>query len=179
MIIDVTFIIVMIVAVFKGFSKGIVVGVFSFLAFIIGLAAALKLSTIVAHHFETTGGISAKWLTVISFILVFIVVAFLVNIGARLLKKTVSLAMLGWLDKLGGIFFYIIIYTIIFSVILFFAEKTFLIKRETIAGSSVHDYVAPWGPKVIDNLGKIIPVFKDLFSQLQTFFEKLGNNFAT
>lgn len=115
---------------------------------------------------------------VISFVLVFIVVAFIVNIGARIIKKTVSLAMLGWLDKIGGIIFYIIIYTIIFSVILFFAEKTFLIKKETIAASLVYDYVAPWGPKVIDNLGKIIPLFKDLFSQLQTFFEKLGHNLA-
>lgn len=178
MIIDVAFLLTMILAVFKGYRKGIVVGIFSFLAFIIGLAAALKLSTIVAHYFETTGENSSKWLPVISFVLVFIVVAFIVNIGARIIKKTVSLAMLGWLDKIGGIIFYIIIYTIIFSVILFFAEKTFLIKKESIAASSVHDYVAPWGPKVIDNLGKIIPVFKDLFSQLQTFFEKLGHNLA-
>lgn len=178
MIIDVAFLLTMILAVFKGYRKGIVVGIFSFLAFIIGLAAALKLSTIVAHYFETPGGNSSKWLPVISFVLVFIVVAFIVNIGARIIKKTVSLAMLGWLDKIGGIIFYIIIYTIIFSVILFFAEKTFLIKKESIAASSVHDYVAPWGPKVIDNLGKIIPVFKDLFSQLQTFFEKLGHNLA-
>lgn len=178
MIIDVAFLLTMILAVYKGYRKGIVVGIFSFLAFIIGLAAALKLSTIVAHYFETTGENSSKWLPVISFVLVFIVVAFIVNIGARIIKKTVSLAMLGWLDKIGGIIFYIIIYTIIFSVILFFAEKTFLIKKESIAASSVHDYVAPWGPKVIDNLGKIIPVFKDLFSQLQSFFEKLGHNLA-
>lgn len=178
MIIDVAFFIIMILAVFNGYSKGVVVGIFSFLAFVIGLAAALKLSTVVAHHLETPGGISSKWLPVISFVLVFIVVAFLVNIGARIIKKTVSLAMLGWLDRIGGIIFYIIIYTIIFSVILFFAEKTFLIKKKTIAGSFVYDYVTPWGPKVMDNLGKMIPIFKDLFSQLQTFFEKLGHNFG-
>lgn len=179
MIIDITYFILMIVAVFKGFSKGLVVGIFSFLAFIIGLAAALKLSIIVAHYFGSSSRISGKWLPVISFALVFIAVAFLVNICARIIKKTISLAMLGWLDKIGGILFYIIIYTIIFSVILFFAEKTFLIKPVTIADSSIHDYVAPWGPKVINNLGKIIPVFKDLFLQLQIFFENLGHNLAT
>ena len=178
MVIDVVFFLTMILAVFKGYSKGLVVGIFSFLAFVIGLAAALKLSTIVAHHFETPGGNSSKWLPVVSFILVFVIVAFIVNIGARIIKKTVSLAMLGWLDKIGGVIFYIIIYTIIFSVILFFAEKTFLIKKETIAESSVNNFVAPWGPKVMDNLGKIIPLFKDLFLQLQTFFEKLGHNLA-
>ena len=50
---------------------------------------------------------------------------YLVGLGARLIKKTINFAMLGWLDRLGGMLLYIIIYTIIFSVILFFAEKAF------------------------------------------------------
>ena len=178
MIIDVTFLIVMLIAIFKGFSKGLIVGIFSLLAFIIGLAAALKLSVVVAHYFENSKSSGDKWLPFLSFILVFIVVAFLVNLGARIIKKTISLAMLGWIDRIGGIIFYVIIYTIIFSVLLFFAEKTFLVKPETIAASSVHNYVGPWGPKVINNLGKIIPVFKDLFTQLQSFFENIGHKFA-
>jgi membrane protein required for colicin V production len=127
----------MIFAIFKGMAKGLIVGIFSFLAFIIGLAAALKLSAVVAHYFETSTGSSAKWLPLISFALVFVLVAFLVNMGARIIKKTVSLAMLGWADKIGGIVFYVIIYTVIFSVIMFFAEKTFLIKPEIITASRV------------------------------------------
>lgn len=178
MLIDIAFLVTIIIAVFKGFSKGLVVGIFSFIAFIIGLAAALKLSAVVAHHFESSAGIAAKWLPVISFAFVFIVVVLLVNIGARIIRKTISIAMLGWLDKFGGILFYICIYTIIFSVILFFAEKTLLIKPKTVAASSVYDFVAPWGPKVINNLGKIIPVFKDLFTQLQSFFETLSHKIA-
>ncbi|MGN6532505.1 MAG: CvpA family protein [Ginsengibacter sp.] len=174
MLIDVAFFIIIILAVFKGFTKGFIVGIFSFIAFIIGLAAALKLSVIVAHHLESSSVITAKWLPVISFALVFIVVVLLVNIGARVLKKAAGLIMLGWIDKLGGILLYIIIYTIIFSVILFFAEKTFLLKPETISSSSLYNVVSPWGPKVINNLGKIIPVFKDLFLQLQSFFEALA-----
>lgn len=174
MIIDVAFILIIIVAVFKGLSKGFIVGIFSFISFIIGLAAALKLSSVVAHHFENQAGAFAKWLPVISFAFVFIVVVLLVNIGARIIRKTISIAMLGWLDKLGGVLLYIFIYTIIFSVILFFAEKTSLIKPETVSASTVYDLVAPLGPKIINNLGKIIPVFKDLFSQLQSFFEKLA-----
>ena len=179
MIIDVAFFIVMIIAVFKGFSKGFVVGVFSLIAFIIGLAAALKLSALVAQHLETASGITGRWMPLVAFSLVFIVVVLLVNLGARIIKKTVSLAMLGWLDSLAGIVLYIIIYTIIFSVILFFAEKTALLKPETIKVSKVYGFVAPWGPAVIDHLGKIIPVFKDLFTQLQSFFQSLGDKLAS
>lgn len=178
MLIDVTFAIIMVLAIIKGFSKGLIVGIFSLLAFIIGLAAALKLSALVAQYLENSTGATAMWLPVLSFALVFILVALLVRLGAALIRKTISLAMLGWADRIGGIIFFMIIYTIIFSIFLFFADKTSLIKPETILTSRVYNYVSPWGPSVINNLGKIVPVFKDLFIQLQEFFEKIGHKFV-
>ena len=48
MFIDTLFLLAMIAALFKGYTKGLVVAVFSFAAIIIGLAAALKLSSAVA-----------------------------------------------------------------------------------------------------------------------------------
>ena len=174
MIIDISFLLVMILAIFKGLSKGLIVGIFSLLAFIIGLAAALKLSAVVAAYLNKNVSSATKWLPVISFLLVFIVVILLVGLGARLIKKTIDLAMLGWLDRLGGIALYIIIYTIIFSVLLFFAEKILLLKPNVIESSVVYKYVSPWGPKVINNLGKIIPFFKDMFLELEAFFERLA-----
>jgi len=177
MVIDIAFSIVMLIAVYKGFSQGLIVAVFSFLAFIIGLAAALKLSVAVAHYLESSEHTGAKWLPVLSFILVLVVVSLLVNIIARILKKTFQIAMLGGFDRIGGIIFYVIIYTIIFSVFLFFAEKTKALSASTIATSWVYDYISPWGPKIIDSMGKIIPIFKDLFFQLQAFFENVSHGF--
>ena len=50
MLIDIIAFILLLVAAFKGLRKGLIVAVFSFLAFIIGLAAALKLSTAMADY---------------------------------------------------------------------------------------------------------------------------------
>jgi membrane protein required for colicin V production len=175
MIIDSAFLIEMVIAVYKGFSKGIVIGIFSLIAFIIGLAAALKLSAAAAHYLQTSSGITARWMPFLAFMLVFLLVVLLVNLGARIIKKTVRMAMLGWLDRLAGILLYIIIYTIIFSVLLFFAEKMAFLKRETIQDSKVYGFVSPWGPAVIDNLGKIIPAFRDMFTQLESFFQNLSD----
>src|SRR5437868_2244441 len=115
MVIDIIFLLVMVMAIFKGFRKGLVLGIFSLLIFMIGLAAALKLSAVVASHFKDAGSLT-KWMPVLAFILVFVVVALLVSLGARLIKKGLQLAMLGWIDSLGGIILYICIYTIIFSI---------------------------------------------------------------
>ena len=178
MAIDVAFLAIVLLAVFKGFSRGFLVAVFSFLAYVIGLAAALKLSVVVAHHLENQAGASEKWMPVLAFSLVFIAVVILVNICARLLRKIARLAMLGWLDRLGGIFLYLAIYIIIFSVVLFFLEKTSFLRPETVAASKVHGFVQPWAPAVIDNVGKIIPAFRDMFLQLSDFFAGLRDKMA-
>ncbi|MEP6927077.1 MAG: CvpA family protein [Ginsengibacter sp.] len=176
MVIDIAFIFIIILAIFKGLQKGFILGIFSLIAFIIGLAAALKLSAIVAAYLQKNVVAASKWLPVLSFVVVFIAVILLVGLGAKIIKKTIDFAMLGWLDRLGGIVLYLIIYTIIFSVILFFAEKLLILKPEVVAGSVVYKYVAPWGFKIINNLGNIIPFFKDMFIQLESFFENIAKN---
>jgi membrane protein required for colicin V production len=178
MIIDIAFILVMILAIFKGLGKGLILGIFSLLAFIIGLAAALKLSVVVAEYLKDSSGSFSKWLPLISFMLVFIAVILLVGLLARLVKKTMQFAMLGWLDSLAGMVLYVAIYTIIFSIFLFFAEKLFLLQPSTVQDSKIYPYVAPLGPKVMDNLGSIIPLFKDMFTELQDFFGNLAKKSA-
>src|SRR5436190_1747336 len=70
MIVDLIFAVLVVLAIIQGFRRGIIIAVFSFIAIFIGLAAALKLSAIVANHLGDTVRVSQKWLPVLSFILV-------------------------------------------------------------------------------------------------------------
>ena len=94
MVIDIIVLLLLVLAIFKGYTKGLVVAVFSFLAFIIGLAAALKLSTLVADYLGTATSISSRWLPFLAFTLVFIAVILLVRLGAKLIEGSLRLAML-------------------------------------------------------------------------------------
>ncbi|MDB5231855.1 MAG: CvpA family protein [Chitinophagaceae bacterium] len=170
MFIDIVFACLMVMAVFKGISKGFIVAVFSFFAFFIGLAAALKLSAVVADWLKRSSHIGEKWLPFISFLLVMIIVVILVRLGARLIEKSLGLLMLGWANKLAGIILYAVLYTMIFSVILFYAVQLHIIRETTVAASVTYPFIAPWAPKAIELFGKIVPVFKDVFSQLEQFF---------
>jgi membrane protein required for colicin V production len=172
---DIIFAIIIIIACIKGFQKGLIIALFSIVAFIIGLAAALKLSAVVAVWLSGSANINAKWLPFISFAIVFFVVVLLVRWGGKLIEKTFQMALLGWVNRIGGIVFYAALYIIIFSIFLFYAEKIHMIKPETIQASQTYNFVQPWGPIVIDNFGKVIPVFKDMFTELETFFGTVGN----
>lgn len=176
MTLDIIFAGLMIMAAIKGFQRGVIVAVFSVVAFIIGLAAAIKLSAVVAAHLGKAVKLSDQWLPVISFAVVFLVVILLVRLGANMLEKSVKWATLGWVNKMGGIVLYAVLYTFIFSIILFYTEKIHLLKADTIAASVTYPFVQPWGSKVIDSLGEVVPLFKNMFRELESFFEELSGN---
>ena len=170
MITDLFIAVLLVLAIFKGYSRGLIVGLFSLVAIIIGLAAAIKLSAVVAGYIGQTVKIGESWLPVVSFFIVFLVVILLVRLGAKAIEKTVELALLGWVNKLGGIILYIILYMLVASVILFYLGQIRLLQPDVIDDSVTWPYVEPWGPRVIGAFGKVIPFFRDMFSELESFF---------
>jgi len=171
MIFDIIVAIILILAVIKGHKQGLIVALFSVIAFIVGLAAAIKLSVVVAGYIGKAVNISDKWLPIISFAVVFLIVVLLVRLGARFIQKSVEFAMLGWVNRIGGILLYAGLYILIFSILVFYAEQLNMIKPETKTASVTYPYVQPWGLKLMDGLGKIIPVFKGMFEDLEDFFD--------
>jgi membrane protein required for colicin V production len=178
MLIDTVALVLLIISVFKGFTKGFIVALFSFLAFIIGLAAALKLSTLAASYIGNAVNISQRWLPVIAFLVVFLIVALAIRLGAKMLEGVVKLAMLGWLNRLGGIILYILIYFFIFSILLFYAQQLHLLKPETIEASVSYPWIQPIAPKIMSIMGAVIPFFKDMFDQLLQFFQNVSGKKA-
>ena len=175
MFLDLIFAVFMIMALFKGYQKGLIIALFSIIAFILGLAAALKLSAVVADYLKDSINVSAKWLPFIAFALVFFGVVLLVRLGGKLVEKAFQVALLGWVNRIGGILLYAALYSIIISIFIFYAEKLQLLQPATIQSSATYDFLQPWGPKVMDNFGSIIPWFKDMFTQLGEFFNGLSN----
>ncbi|MBV9987573.1 MAG: CvpA family protein [Chitinophagaceae bacterium] len=173
MFIDIILIILLITAVIKGMRNGFVVAVFSFLAIIIGLAAALKLSTWVAGWLKESTSISASWLPFLAFALVMIGVIVLVRLGALAIQSALKMVMMGWLNKLAGIVLYAALYITLFSVLLFYAEKIHLLKPATISASQSYAFIQPWGPKAMEWFGALIPWFRGMFDQLSHFFESI------
>jgi len=176
MFLDLLFAVIIVLAVLKGYKRGLIVGLFSLVAIIIGLAAAIKLSAVVAGYIGRTVRVSDQWLPIVSFIVVFIIVVLLIRLGANAIERTIEVAMLGWVNKIGGVLLYVVIYTMVFSVLLFYAEQVKLLQPETISKSVTYSYVQPWGPRVINGFGKILPVFKDMFGDLEHFFDGVAKD---
>ena len=144
MLLDIIFAVIIVLAILKGYQKGLVVGLFSLVTVIVGLAAAMKLSTVVAGYIGKAVKVSDQWLPIISFAVVFFIILLLIRLGARAIEKTVELVMLGWVNKVAGVIFFAAIYTTVFSVLLFYTEQMKLIQPETIKTSVAYSFVQPW-----------------------------------
>ena len=174
MVLDIICAIILIGALFKGYTKGFIIALFSFAALLIGLTAATKLSTVVASKIGHDTGITARWLPCVSCLLIMIAVTLVVRLVAGMFQKAAELVLLGWANKLAGILLFGAIYMTIWSVVLFYGDKLHLITEATKSASKTYSYIAPWGPKVLNTIGEVIPIFKDMFTSLGAHFETLG-----
>jgi membrane protein required for colicin V production len=169
--IDIVFAIILVIAVYKGYSRGLIVAVFSFIGVTVGLAGALKLTNVTVFYAQQHWGMHTRWLPVLCFAVLFLGIILLIRLLATLLQGLVEVAMMGWLNKLGGIILYSAIFIIVYSILLWIANQLYWLSPETKLKSVVYPYIEHLGPAVIDGLGRIIPIFKGLFSDLQSFFD--------
>jgi membrane protein required for colicin V production len=177
MFIDVLAFLAIAAALYKGYTKGLIMALFNTISLIIGLAAAVKFSVyfspIIAEKFE--GG--AHLAPILSFVMVYIVAMLIIRLLGKLLQKTVESIKIGFLNRVGGIALYLVLYLSLASVLVFYLEKSGIIDDNLIVQSYAYPWLAPWGPAVLDTIGYLIPVFKDMFEQLNDFFEELAINF--
>jgi membrane protein required for colicin V production len=174
--IDLIYLILVISAIARGLKRGLIMTLFSFLGLLIGLAAALKLSVYVAAYLQNHTPITGKWLPVISFIIVFAIVVVLVKWIGKMIETAFEFAMLGWINRLGGALLSAGISTLVFSVLLFYADRMHLISQKAETSSITYKMIAPLGPSVIEGLGQVIPFFKNMFRDLEIFFDNFSHD---
>jgi membrane protein required for colicin V production len=170
MMIDLIFFVLILIAIIRGYRRGLLIAVFSFLGIVIGLAAAIKLSATVADHLKDSIRVSSRWLPILSFVLVFIGVVILIRWIANIIQAAMDMAMLGWINKIGGAALYIIIFIAAYSVFLFYGTSAHILSPHAVSASATYPFIKPWGPAVINGFGKIIPLFRDMFVELENFF---------
>lgn len=120
--IDVVFGIILIIAAIQGFRKGLIVGLASVAALVLGIWGAIKFSDWTAGFITDITGSQSKSLTTIAFIVTFIVIVILIHILAKLLENAAKAVALGFLDRLGGIIFGMLKFAVILSIFLLFFD---------------------------------------------------------
>ncbi len=89
----------------KGFSKGLVLEVFSFFAFFFGLYGGIHFSDAVAAFLKNSMGFTSEYLPAISFTLTFLAIGAMVYFAGKAFDKIIKVARLSLFNRVGGAVF--------------------------------------------------------------------------
>jgi membrane protein required for colicin V production len=130
---------------YNGYRKGLIVEVASLAALILGVYAALYFSDVTANFLVEYFSMSTKYLSIIAFILTFLMVVITVVFVGRVVEKFVDLLLLGFLNKLTGAVFGILKGALIISLLIwifnFFDPDQKLITQQTRAESLLFKHI--------------------------------------
>ncbi len=117
MVFDIACLILYVFAVIKGIQRGFILAVFSFLGFALALVLSAHWCGYVAEWIKNDSFFSGKWPVGLSFVIIFLIILLLVRAVAKLVETGLEIALLGWLNKLGGVLFYLMLFTLFLGTI--------------------------------------------------------------
>ncbi len=110
---------ILIFGLFRGFQKGLLLELFGLVGAILGFYAAVYGATPVAHLLAQYTTLSSQTLTIIAFILTFLLAYLALKILGRVLTAILNFLALGLLNRLLGAVFGLLKTTVILCALLF------------------------------------------------------------
>ena len=161
-IIDIIIICCLLPSLYLGARNGFIKQVISLIIIIVGIKLSISFSTPVAEWLRSRIELQPIWISVISFSVVFIVVALIFGLVEKLLDKVIQFTLLGWLNRLLGIVFSMLKVVVLLSLLAYFVnsanELLGFISEDKISESN---FFQP----LLDLADKIFPALKSLIQK--------------
>ncbi|WP_396636439.1 CvpA family protein [Maribacter sp. R77961] len=138
----------------KGLKNGLFVEIASIIALIAGIYGAIHFSYITGGYLADRIAWNEQHISIIAFIITFILIVILVNTAGKFLTKIADFAMLGLLNKIaGGLFGALKVAVILGAILIFFdriTENIGLVDEELKKESALYQPVKDLGAFVFD-----------------------------
>jgi membrane protein required for colicin V production len=157
--IDAIIIIILVFAIIRGFTNGLVKEVASLAALILGIWGAIKFSDFTADKLYDYFDITGRYVGIISFMITFGIIVVVIHFIGVLLDKLLEAVTLGFVNRLLGMAFGLIKSVLILSVIFVVlnaidASRSFL-PKERIEKSMLFNPISDIAPAMFPIIGKV------------------------
>ncbi|HPV88165.1 MAG TPA: CvpA family protein [Bacteroidales bacterium] len=117
--VDIILLIIWIVAIIEGLTKGLIKQVFGILALILACYCSYHFTGFAMDRIVEWFGWNGQGLRIVAFVLTFVIVLIIVLILGHLLDKLMKIVLLGWLNRLTGAIFGWIKWNILVVIIMY------------------------------------------------------------
>ncbi len=157
---DIIIIVALIIPAFFGAKQGLIKAALSLAGLIVGVVLA-------SNYYQQLGRVldfidNENIASIVAFILILVVVMVIANVLAVLLKATAKAVLLGWVDRLGGAIFGLVMGALFMGAILAIVVKFFgtvLVTESVLAGI------------LLDKFPVVLALLPSEFDVVRNFFE--------
>jgi len=179
MALDIVYAIVFLLAAVHGWRRGIIHSIVSLLAIIIGLMAAVSLSELAARYIDQWFNVSGKYLPLIAFVTVFILLYLLFRLAEKAMEGFFKMIKLNFVNQAAGALIWGVVWTLLYSTILFYLNNMELLSDSLKQDSVVYGPVHALAPDTFALIGRILPPAKHVYEDLDNWFEAFRSQHAS
>ncbi len=173
MVLDIVVALVIAYGFYKGFKSGLIKTVFSVLALLIGIVAALKLSPLVINLLDSIIHVNPAITFLAGFVITFLIVMGLINYIGKKLENVAESAQVGGINKILGGFGLGLFYAVLLSYAIYFMSKINLVTETQKQQSHTYAYLEPL-PEWSQKAGKAVePIFSDFWNKMLETMDKV------
>ena len=166
---DIFLIFILAFSAYKGYQKGLLVALFSLLAFFLGLFMAIKFTAPISVKFFSDSAYF-EWIAIAIFIAIFALLILGIHLLSKALKTILDFTPLGILDNILGAALNIFKIAFVLSILFWVIDSLGIdFSNEYIDNSIILSYIILFAPKSFEAIGSFIPYFKDIFDMFDLF----------
>jgi membrane protein required for colicin V production len=156
--IDAVIIAILILAIIRGFTNGLVKEVASLAALILGIWGAIRFSTFTAEKLYDYFDMTGRYVGIIAFLITFGIIVVIIHFIGILADKVVDAVSLGFLNRILGIAFGVVKSVLLLSVLFVVlnaidARRPFL-PKDKIEGSIFYNPISDIAPAIFPIIGE-------------------------
>ena len=156
--IDIIIIVILALAMIRGFINGFVKELASLAALILGIWGAIKFSSFTAAKLYDMFDMTGKYVGIIAFIITFLIIVVVIHFIGLLVDKLMEAVALGFINKLLGIAFgllkSVLIMSVIFMVLNAIDQHRPFLPKERIEKSMLYNPISDIAPAIFPIIGE-------------------------
>lgn len=173
MIIDIIFLIVAGWGFYQGYSRGIIKTVFTVFSIIFGLMVAFKLAPAATRFLETAFHTDNPLTFIAGFLMAFVLTMIIIRMTAQFLEKTLQAANINVINKFAGGLLLVSLYTLIYSMLLWFGDKSHIVTAQTSKDSITYPFLKEFPGKMKVAYDFVKPGFRDFWQESVKFIDRM------
>lgn len=171
-LIDITFIIILLAGLYYGLRKGLISVVFSFAAVIIGILTALAFAPALGIYLKDAFNSNSVIIPFLAFTLIFIGVAVAMRIIAGFLTKILQVIQLNFINRIFGGVLGIALFAFTLSLMIWLFEFMYPWPQRIRENVILYPVIQPIAPKFVKVTDIFLPGMSGIIDRVEELFEK-------